>query len=201
MHRRHPHHGGTGLVALMSKLPTHEAMVAVILGTWNSVDSDTKRVGRLWYYDAWRSAVVMADKHGVSIEQAAGVIAALSPRCPWKRNLIDAEAVLTRGVAAVVSSFGRNKTRAVAIANGHNPDHILGGPKVRAFWRCLVSFRNRTHVCIDVWAARAVGYYGRISPQVYRRIAAAYLDAARRLNVTPCELQATLWIDIRGTAK
>jgi GNAT superfamily N-acetyltransferase len=42
--------------------------------------------GRPWYANAHGHAVRLATEHGVSIEEAAAVLAALSPRNPWRRE-------------------------------------------------------------------------------------------------------------------
>ena len=47
--------------------------------------------GANWYESAHKIALNLADNYGLTLQTAAGVIAALSPRNKWTRNVIDAE--------------------------------------------------------------------------------------------------------------
>ena len=49
---------------------------------------------KLWYVGANRIATELADKHGVTDEQAAGVLAVLSPQMDWYKNVALAERVM-----------------------------------------------------------------------------------------------------------
>ena len=76
--------------------------------------------GMTWYERAYAAAVRLADQYEIKIDTAAGVIAALSPRNKWTRNLIDAENLIATFVAAGAEAaadvkcctFGKNKKKA-----------------------------------------------------------------------------------------
>jgi hypothetical protein len=58
-------------------------------------------------------------------------------------------------------------------------------------------------VTVDVWAARAA--YGEWMPawpegHTYTRLARAYTAAADALGETPRDVQAAVWIHVRGAA-
>lgn len=65
------------------------------IAAWRKTASaDDISAGRDWYPFARRVARDLARAHGVSGDVAAGVIAALSPRCSWPENLAAADTVL-----------------------------------------------------------------------------------------------------------
>ena len=114
--------------------------------------------GLTWYQRANVAAVRLADQYEISIETAAGVIAALSPRNKWSRNLVDAENLIAAYVAAgpeaceeiKVCTFGANKKKAVDIliwsAGEEVAKEILSGPKLIEFYSCII---GQDDVCID----------------------------------------------------
>ena len=51
--------------------------------------------GQQWYRTAYEIASRLARNNNITVEKAAGVIAALSPNNEWKRNCIDAENMIT----------------------------------------------------------------------------------------------------------
>ena len=82
--------------------------------------STTERInGETWYPVAGQVALDLADRYEVTEAQAIGVIAALSPRNRWERNIEDAESIIQAFVAAgpeqarltKVCTFSANKAR------------------------------------------------------------------------------------------
>ena len=55
--------------------------------------------GIAWYGVAKSIAIVLADRYGVTTAQAVGVLAALSPRNKWSRNVVDAESLSVDHIA------------------------------------------------------------------------------------------------------
>jgi hypothetical protein len=201
----------------------HRHYVRRILERYDAADDATRAAGAAWYDGARLEAerIAALAPAGVGPVRAAGVIAALSPRTRWAENLQAAEE--SAGAAARVAGaeralwgplaiegavFGATgwyglddpRRKAAAILEGRAPLDVLGGPKVRAFFRNICG--DRRAVTIDVWAARAAAgrWHNSISPYLYRRLERAYVDAADRRGVDPRALQAAVWIDIRGGA-
>lgn len=162
--------------------------------------------GRMWYADARQSCERLAQKHEYTLEQVAGVVAALSPHCPWGRNLLDAANVLrsvntgTPEKFTRVSTFGLNKEKAFRIARGEPPADVLRGPKVTSFFTCLMQPDHPTAVVVDghavaIWS----GDYHPVSEMriwlaLYRRIADDYRALAAELGELPSIVQATTWL-------
>jgi hypothetical protein len=161
--------------------------------------------GAAWYDRAAASADGMAEAYDVSREVAAGVIAHLSPRESWARNVANAARMLDaahRGAACPAVAVGRQRVKAWRVARGQANPFASHGPKTLAFTRCILG--DREAVCVDSWAARAATgdprHEGPRTALQYRTMAAAYRSAARILGVDPRTLQAALWIHVRGAA-
>lgn len=185
-----------------SRLPTDTAMRRAIRRVWDGATAADLAAGLRWYEDAADTARALAagTDGRVTFEQAAGVIAALSPRQTWARNVIAAAAMID-GDPAPRGVFGRQAATARAILAGT----LAGptGPKVSAFHRAIMG--DAAAVVVDVWAARAAGVAmpegAGLTAAQYRRIAAAYTAVADRLGVDARDLQAAVWVAIRGGAE
>lgn len=177
-----------------------------ILAAYDSAEPEAIAAGLAWYDRAERTMSAMARYYGVSRQTAAGVVAALSPRVRWAPNLEAAERILsaaTRGASEPpVNGYPANRAKAWSIANGADPDAVLGGPKVTAFYANLTGDPDR--VTVDVWAARGAGLDmpdGRtLTPRTMRELHAAYVNAAERRGITARALQAAVWVAVRGKA-
>ena len=167
--------------------------------------------GQLWYRRANTAAVRLADQYEVTIPVAAGVIAALSPRNKWERNLIDAENLIAAFVAAgkegaeavKVCTFGKNKAKALAIL-AYGFEHtdqvkdVLSGPKLVEFFSCIM---GEDDVCIDghaysIWFGDRVtlAKVPSIGKKLRAQIKADYIAVADKNNLKPFEVQAITWV-------
>lgn len=124
------------------------------------------------------------------------MLAALSPRQRWRRNVLSAEAVLA-GRPWNAAGYAPNVAKARDIAAGHPPLAVLGGDKVRAFWAAL--YGSRYAITIDKWMTLAA--LGRPAEQPkgdrYARICRALESAAAITGETPREFQAVCWLAVR----
>ena len=181
-----------------------------ILSVYNLASSADTVTGINWYPQAKKAAAIMAERYGIHTHEAAGVIAALSPRNRWERNLQDAENLIAafaaagaEGCATVkVCTFSGNKAKAIRILSaGCITDadviKILSGPKLTEFYSCIVGISD---VCIDghayaIWFGERVTLANvpSIGVKLRREIKADYRQAAEILGVTPAECQAVTW--------
>jgi hypothetical protein len=188
-----------------------------LLATWQAIP-EGERTAQLqgdWYGVARRAADALAGEYGVSLSTAAGVIAALSPRVSWRDNLRGAERVLHRaafpelfgeggeleGLGRPVPGYGANRRKAERIAAGERPLSVLGGDKVRAFYRAIMG--DQDAAVIDVWMLRAVGEPERKSVRgpKYEAVARALRAAADAAGVNTAPFQAVIWTVVRGGAE
>jgi hypothetical protein len=166
--------------------------------------------GLTWYQRANLAATRLADQYEIAIDTAAGVIAALSPRNKWDRNLIDAENLIATFVAAgadaceevKVCTFGANKKKAVQIliwaAQGDIIKEFLSGPKLIEFYSCII---GEDDVCIDghaysIWFGDRVtlAKVPSIGKKLREEIKKDYLAVAKKNNLKGYEVQAITWV-------
>ena len=160
--------------------------------------------GLAWYDRARAAAESMA--HGGRVDRAAAVIAHLSPREQWARNVANAARILQAAAAGepeapAVHTTGQ-RAKAWAVATGAADPAANHGPKTGAFLRNILG--DTDAVCVDSWAARAatgdMGHKGPGSRAAYARMEAAYQRAAAAVGMAPRDLQAAIWVSIRGAA-
>ena len=166
--------------------------------------------GLTWYQRANLAAVRLADQYEIAIDTAAGVIAALSPRNKWDRNLVDAENIIAafkaggEEAAADVKccTFGANKKKALEIltweAQGDIVKEFLSGPKLVEFFSCII---GQDDVCIDghaysIWFGDRVtlAKVPSIGKKLREEIKKDYLAVAKKNNLKGYEVQAITWV-------
>ena len=153
--------------------------------------------GAAWYDEAAQAIRELARWHGCSIETAAGVVAALSQRQTWERNLQLAEDTLS-GLRPATLQAVANK--AEAIRDGAEPLDILKGDKIRAFYGALRG--DEEAVVIDTWMRKAYGHPREsMTPKQYAVIAGALREDAAAVGMSPAKFQAAVWVTIRGSHK
>ena len=166
--------------------------------------------GMTWYSRANLAATRLADQYEIAIDTAAGVIAALSPRNKWDRNLVDAENLIAAFKAGgdeaaadvKVCTFGANKKKAIEIltwgAIGDIVKELLSGPKLIEFFSCII---GEDDVCID-GHAYSIWFGDRITlnkiPSIGKKLRAEikkdYLAVAKKNNLKGYEVQAITWV-------
>lgn len=131
-------------------LGDHPPAAKNILDVWDQATPGERQTGKDWYSNAHKIALAMAKKNGVSVREAAGVIAAYSPQTPWGQNLINANEVLRtkKGVGGPgahldivptpdgfqdvhkgVMASGVNARRAEALLTGADFEEVFGGKR------------------------------------------------------------------------
>lgn len=161
-------------------------------------ESTAQLEGGTWYRKSRKAARTIAADTGCTLSQAAGVLAAISPRMTWKANKRLAAIICAGGEVSGV--FGANLAKARRIMNGEKPLSVLGGDKVRAFYRAIMG--DEDAVVLDVWMLRAAQWQKKsLTHREYEEVANALREAARAANVNPADFQAIVWTQIRGGAE
>lgn len=175
---------------------THATIVRRILATFDRATPADIEAGASWYEAAGSLAHSLA--RDVPVENVAAVIAALSPRTTWARNVAGAVALINEGPTAArrLGCMGREVDRAArAKREGLG---ALNGPKTSAFARNILG--DYEAVTVDVWALRVASLDEDALSRVgaYEAVVHAYRLAARRRGVAPATMQATTWVIARG---
>jgi len=175
-----------------------------------------------WYARALRFARMLVQAYdGLTLGQAVGVIAALSPNNKWARNQTDAEAMIKAWhmgadpLSVKVCTFNPNKAKAAAILALTAEDlltdtiaEILNGRKVVAFYRSIMG--DPDAVCVDghayaVWIGERIPttQTPSLGVKLYADIARAYQLVAKRsfnlcgVTLSATQVQATTWVTYR----
>lgn len=124
----------------------------------------------------------------------AGVLAALSPRCPWGLNVKLARAVWS---GERVWGLGRSILNAKRIITLGGWGDVLTGPKTRAFAEAIVTSGRAWSVCLDVWMGKLfkVRRWGKKN---YEVASEALRVEAGVWGVWPAQLQAAYWVMVRN---
>lgn len=184
---------------------TTRRTVARIVASFDAATPAMVASGAAWYPEAYGVCVSLAAQHGVSVETVAAVLAHLSARTPWARNVAGTAHLLATGGGKLAGILSTNHARALVAYHSPDPLATLNGPKVRAFAHNILG-DHETVVTIDVWAARvALGtdtataldtIIGRAG--VYAALAECYRRAAGKRGVSPATMQAVTWVVARN---
>lgn len=183
-----------------------DELQANIMRRWHAATDTEREQGEQWYGLAHLLASQLCD----DVSRGAAVAAALSPRYDWDwevdtlRELIDEpEAFVPNGCGALSA----NIVKANDILRGYEPDEVLGGFKVRAFWRLLTDPYDPNEVCVDSWSFRVAVDAPLTDKELkplfssraaYEYVQLAYRKVAADLGVLPNVVQAVTWCQIRG---
>lgn len=198
---------------------------------FRSIDPAVIAEGREWYPKAFALAEKLAadylpedydyrdDEWAREITKAAAVIAVLSPRLAWSKNVELAQRIYRwhaehgfKGALTMVDlswpGLKDGARKALKILEGWDVNETVKGPKVRQFWHTIVNPSDPRAVVVDRHAfAVAAGrvltdeelgkYSGRLGTydavsEMYRR-AAKILTLELEATITPAEVQAITW--------
>ena len=184
---------------MLNTIPTPEAIVSL----FHQIDLADVSAGVEWYAEAYGIACDYAERYGISVGQAAGIIAALSPMNSWAKNVKDAERFLATGARVHTEANMRKCERILA---GEDVHTVLNADKTQNFWLGIVS-QGAEGVCIDRHAidiALGVRHTEASRPTIGKRLYKAAADAykaaadmlnAEGANVTPAEVQSVTWAE------
>lgn len=156
-----------------------------------------------WYPLANSFCAQWAQAFNLETRQVAGIVAALSPQLSWGKNKAQALETIARlqngRSLDGMQAYPANRSKASRIFNGENPLDVLGGLKVRNFFRNLML--DAKSVTIDRHAA-SIALYGldttksgqvAVTDKLYKLLAQAYTDVASVYNVAPYVVQSMTW--------
>lgn len=176
-------------------------MINNILDVYNQASPHDIAEGLRWYDGAKKECSNLARRNKISLRKAIGIVAALSPRVNWGRNVIAAQS-LVRGLPG--EGFGANKSKAFRILEGEDPNDVLGGDKVRSFFSNISRPSTSTAVTIDRWAIRVTlgsqDWKAKVNTPTakqYLQLGNEYREAAALVGLRPSELQAITWVTIK----
>ena len=187
-------------------LPSRRAMVRRVERRLDKATDEQRYAGARWYGRFGVVARLLAERNGVDLRQAAGVLAIVSPRVSVGASVWLADAILAawssgRPVVGApnVKGLGERIGASARFLDGDEgpvaldaDGRLTSSRKVRSFFANTVG--DVDAVTVDVWMARALGFRGD-QPEggAYVSCAEAVRTVARRRGMTPREVQATVW--------
>lgn len=184
-----------------------------ILAVYNLASVTDRQQGQSWYARAFIFATQLSEQYNIETATIVGVIASLSPRNRWERNMQDAESMVKAYAAGAdyddllklkVCTFNVGKQKAAKILTEAISDRqellaTLKGPKLQEFFNCILG--DSGDVCIDghaysIWAGDRITLANvpSIGVKLRRTIKADYQEAAKILGVEPHVVQAITWV-------
>jgi len=159
-----------------------------------------------WYFTVNDYCKTVSDMYNVPLIKVAGIMSALSPNNTFASNVKSLEKFLKTKGDCKVATYGNQKIKALAILNSSDEitveeiKKILGGLKTQAFFDNIYRPESSQDVTIDLWMIRHFGIQGSLTPKRYRDASNKIKVLAKQLNLLPHQVQAKLWVDIRGNA-
>lgn len=173
-----------------------------VLGVYNNSTAANLREGLSWYLDAHNFAKILDP---FNVPRAAGIIAALSPMNGWENNKNKAALLYRQNGDGTNVGLKTNVAKAIRIYTGENPEDVLKGDKVTAFYRTILDPFGDIEPVIDRHAFDiAVGQVtddktrGMLSRKgVYSQFATVYREAAKIAGIGAAQMQAVTWVTWR----
>lgn len=159
-----------------------------------------------WYFDIHDYCKTLSDVYDVPLIKVTGIMSALSPNNTVRLNCISLEKFLKYNGSCKVTTFNGQKKKALAILNASDDitvkeiKVILGGLKTRAFFDNIYRPHISQEVTVDLWMIRWAKIDGSLTSKRYRDVADKIRKQANKIGVLPHQLQAKIWVDIRGEA-
>jgi hypothetical protein len=155
-----------------------------------------------WYYILHDYAANLAERNGLTLLQAAGIISALSPMVMFSTNLRDAERFCATRSIANLATYTSQRMKALRIIGAKTEEEvlaILGGNKTKAFFLNIYRPDTSLDCTIDTWMLKMFGIKN-ITPKRYKEASAHLTEVALEMNLKPHQVQALVWVGMRGKA-
>lgn len=158
--------------------------------------------GKNWYPEAYHWCLKLSKEYDVPIRLVAGLTALFSPLKSWEINKRLVEGYLE---CQECGTFSYQKTRAIQLWTDtilcrdekEQDNYImktLNGKKVTSFYHNIVYPHSSEKVTIDSHIINAVHPGLIMTPNRYLCIEKSFQDVSKEVDLTPSQLQATLWI-------
>lgn len=171
-----------------------------ILSVYLDASPEEKDYWGNWYFHAQQDVMKLAQHYNIPFEQAAAIVAVLSPGNKWKDNLLAAARILSR--SEKVNAYPANIRKAIQIKNADSDfESYVTGPKVSVFLQSLLkpeSIKDQLVLdghAINIWFGQKVmlKLVPDINQLLRKTIVEDYKRVASELGISPMALQATTW--------
>jgi hypothetical protein len=173
-----------------------------ILKTIAKLDETNYQASLDWYFILHDYAKNLAERNNLTLIQTAGVISALSPMVQFTTNLRDAERFCSTRSIANLATYTKQRKKALSIIGAKSEKEvlaILGGNKTKAFFLNILKPQTSMDVCLDTWMIKFFEFKN-LTPKRYRDASSEIQKIAQEMGIMPHQVQALLWVGMRGKA-
>ncbi len=173
-------------------------MARNILDVYSIVGDKTAQ----WYELRHMEIEQVCIEQGIAIDVGCAVFAVLSPSLRWERNFNEACKLIQdhkENILRNYTAYGANVVKAWRILDGEKIDNVLGGNKVKSFYRnlmlatnCVTVDRHAINIAVNGRHSGISGSY-TTTAKSYELFASSYVLAASYTNLLPYQLQAATW--------
>lgn len=177
-----------------------------LLNLYRYARPDELEAGFYWYDAARTEVEALAASYDVRYDIVAAVVAVLSPNVNWETNIHDAAEVLATCrlggelESIKVSTYNRNRDKAVSIVLSGEVFPHLSGQKVTAFYYNLCGDYSEPTLdshTINAWAGRRVETSRTELARrttTLRRVRADFIRASTLRHLAAARFQAIIWL-------
>lgn len=173
-----------------------------ILNIISKLDETNYQASLDWYFILHDYAKNLAERNGLTLVQTAGIISALSPMVLFEINLRDAERFTASRSIANLATYTSQRKKALQILGAKNETEvlsILNGDKTKNFFLNILKPKESRDVTIDTHMIRFFGFKN-ITPKRYKQASEEIQKIADEMEIMPHQLQALIWVGMRGKA-
>lgn len=162
-----------------------------------------------WYFEVNDYCKTISEIYNIPLIKVAGILSALSPNTTFQQNVKSTENFLKTKGKCKVTTFHGQKKKALKILKSSNNitieevKYILGSKKdsalkTKAFFDNIYRPYTSEEVTVDLWMIRWAKIEGTLTPKRYRQVSDKIREIAKDINLKPHQVQAGIWVDIRG---
>lgn len=151
--------------------------------------------GKEWYFKANEYAHSLAKDFSIEAFQVCAITSVLSPLKEWELNKrITREFLEGKTNVHFYNQVLKAKKILKTKKEAKVPD-IIKGMKTVSFYKNIYNPEDKNWVTVDTHILDALLFpKANITPHRYNLIQTCIINHAKRVNLRPCEVQATIWI-------
>lgn len=151
--------------------------------------------GKEWYYKARDYADELANEFNIDLYQSSAIISALSPLKSWDLNKRIAKEFLEGKRNIHFYKQVQKAKNILRTKKEYRVPVILNGRKTVSFYKNIYTPWDNEFVTIDTHVVNClIAPNANITPKRYNLIQTSITNHAKKVNLRPCEVQATIWI-------
>lgn len=153
------------------------------------------KAGLKWYAEAHDECVRLAEELQIDVWKAVAIVAVLSPKCPWEKNIeYSRNLILKQGPCGALGPNQKKAKRILKLKTTKALFNHLRGPKVQSFYLNIMNRGYDSNVTVDVHMKNLIEpHMSQVGKAVYWRISERIRELARIVGYAPPQVQATLW--------